>query len=373
MARWGVALVNLALVATSCSDDDAGTDDSAVVDETTTTTAGAELSGGDDTTTTSTTTTSTTTTAAPLPATASTGCSASSVDGSTTDGPQTLEYGGEQRKYLVSIPEAPAGVAAAAPLIIDLPGFTATAEDQAASTRLSTLGPERGYIVVTAEASLATVGTTTGPMWNIVDAFTGVREEDPEADVDLSESDDVAFLDALADHIGNSMCVDTARQYLTGMSVGAGMTTWATCQEGTRFAASAPVAGMTQGLTCPAEVVPPFITFHGDADSQVDYDGGNLSGFDLGIPAVEERAADFAQRQGCSATTTEETIGEDVIHITWDCPDGAAAEVYRILGGEHIWPGSPQPGANQTVDASELILDFFDTHPTDAIKEGTGS
>lgn len=373
MSRLALPFVAFAVLVTSCSGDDTDTDASGIDDTTTTIGGETEVGPDDDETTTTTSTSTTTTTTVPLPASASSGCAAPSVDATDLDGPQTLEYGGEQRKYLISVPEPPAAVAAAAPLIIDLPGFTATAEDQAESTRLSTLGPERGYIVVTAEASLATVGTTTGPMWNIVDSFTEVVEEDPDVDVDLSESDDVGFLDALADHIGDTMCVDTAREYLTGMSVGAGMTTWATCQEGTRFAASAPVAGMTQGLYCPAEVVPPFITFHGDADSQVDYNGGNLSGFDLGIPAVEERAADFAQRQGCSATTTEETIGEDVIHISWDCPEGAAAEVYRILDGEHIWPGSPQPGANQTVDASVLILDFFDTYPTDGTAGGTGT
>ena len=308
--------------------------------------------------------TSTTTTTAALPASASSGCSASSDDMAMLDGPQTLEVDGFERKYLIAVPDAQSSDDPA-PLVLDLPGFGATAEDQDASTRLSTLGTERGYIVVTPEASLATVGSATGPMWNVVDAFTGGEEpEEPTTeDVELSESDDVDFLDALVDHVEDTMCVDTDREYITGMSVGAGMTTWAVCQEGSRFAAAAPVAGMTQGLLCPAAEVPPFVTFHGDADSQVDYAGGNLSGFDLGIPAVEERAADFAQRQGCADTTTEERIGDDVIHIVWDCPPGAAAEVYRILGGEHVWPGSPSPGANQTVDATPLILDFFDSHP----------
>lgn len=202
----------------------------------------------------------------------------------------------------------------------------------------------------------------TGPMWNVVDAFTGVEADASTDDVDLSESDDVGFLDALADHLEATMCVDTAREYITGMSVGAGMATWASCQDGARFAATAPVAGMTQGLHCPAEEVPPFITFHGDADPAVEYAGGSLSGFELGIPGVEERAADFAQRQGCASATSEEPIGDDVIHIRWECPAGAAAEVYQILGGGHDWPGSPDPGATQTVDATALILDFFDAH-----------
>ena len=307
------------------------------------------------------TSTSTTTMpeAAMLPASASSGC-ASPADPTATEGAQTLDHGGAARKYLISVP-ADTGEQQPMPLVLDLPGFGTTAERQDESTQMASKGTERGYVVVTPEASLATVGTRTGPMWNIVDAFSDAPP-DPNADVDLSTSNDVGFLNALVDHLEETMCIDTDREYIAGMSVGAGMATWAICQDGTRFAAAGPVAGMTQGLSCPASTVPPFITFHGDADGQVDYAGGNLSGFDLGIPAVEERAADFAQRQGCSAETTETPVGDDVIHIVWDCPTGAGAEVYKVLGGGHVWPGSTGRGATQTVDATSLILDFFDNH-----------
>ena len=297
--------------------------------------------------------------AAGLPASA--GCSTDSDQSTGLEGPQTLAYGGNDRKYLISVP-ADTGEQAASPLVLDLPGFGSTSEGQDSSNQMASKGTERGYIVVTPEASPATVGPMTGPMWNIVGAFSDAPP-DPTADVDLSQSDDVGFLNALVDHVEDTLCVDTEREYIAGMSVGAGMTTWMICQDSSRFAAAAPVAGMTQGLSCPASTVPPFITFHGDADSQVEYAGGKLSGFDLGIPAVEERAADFAERQGCTANKTETPIGADVVHMVWDCPPGAGAEVYKILGGEHVWPGSAASRATQTVDATSLILDFFDQHP----------
>jgi polyhydroxybutyrate depolymerase len=307
-------------------------------------------------------TTTTTSGVAGSPASASSGCSDSQPEATALDGPQTLDYGGANRKYLISVP-TDAGERQAMPLVLDLPGFGSTSESQDQSTQMAAKGTQRGYVVVTPEASLATVGPMTGPMWNVVDAFS-TAPADTSADVDLSQSNDVGFLNALVDHLEQTTCVDTAREYISGMSVGAGMATWMICQDGTRFAAAAPVAGLTQGLSCPAATVPPFVTFHGDADSQVEYTGGKLSGFDLGIPAVEARAADFAQRQGCSSATTETPIGDDVVHIVWDCPPGAAAEVYKILGGDHVWPGSANPGATQTVDATSLILDFFDSHPS---------
>jgi poly(3-hydroxybutyrate) depolymerase len=35
------------------------------------------------------------------------------------------------------------------------------------------------------------------------------------------------------------------------------------------------------------------------------------------------------------------------------------------LGGGHTWPGMKPvtPGTTETIDASELMLDFFDKHP----------
>ena len=56
-----------------------------------------------------------------------------------------------------------------------------------------------------------------------------------------------------------------------------------------------------------------------------------------------------------------------MIHRVYDCPDGAAVELYIIVGGGHAWPGSQFSksiekivGPTTTeIDANDLIWAFF--------------
>jgi polyhydroxybutyrate depolymerase len=59
-----------------------------------------------------------------------------------------------------------------------------------------------------------------------------------------------------------------------------------------------------------------------------------------------------------------------VEHVTWPrCPKTGTVELYRVLGGGHTWPGaiaiqSDRLGeTTESTSATQLILDFFDTHP----------
>lgn len=289
---------------------------------------------------------------------ASKGCAAPATP--APSGVQTIDVDGVARRYLISVPNGAA--ATPRPIVLDLHGFTATAEAQDGLTDMARVGTERGYVVVTPEAVVASVGTTKGPLWNFTAAYNG-PDVNVGVETALPEGDDVVFLNDLVDRLEGEVCIDTDREYVTGMSAGAGMSTWLVCQPTQRFAAFAPVAGVTQGKSCPAATVPPAIIFHGDADPLVPYTGGDLVGFPLGIPGVEERAADFAKRDGCEAKPSVENIGADVVHSTWTCPKGGGLELYKVIGGGHTWPGSPtDTSATRTVDATALILDFFDAH-----------
>jgi polyhydroxybutyrate depolymerase len=48
-----------------------------------------------------------------------------------------------------------------------------------------------------------------------------------------------------------------------------------------------------------------------------------------------------------------------------------SVELYSIAGGGHTWPGAdidlgPADATTQTVDATQLTLDFFEAHPRNA-------
>ncbi len=315
----------------------------------------AGCSSGDDDTAPG-TTRATTTAPAPCP---------SAVGHDPEPTPQTFEIDGLERKYLLAVPEGYDG-ATPAPVVVDLHGFTSTAEAQDGASRLSEKGTKRGYVVVTPQALDADVGGGPQPLWNVFgaeDTSTTLPTSTTEP-VEEPVGNDLTFLNGLLDHLEDELCLDESREYVTGMSNGAGMSTWLVCQPSNRFAAAAYVSGINQVKACPASTVPPFIAFHGDADVPDPYTGGDLAGFPLGIPAVEDRVEEFGSKQGCSGERTEREVADDVVLISWSCPAGKAAELYKILGGSHSWPGSEStdPGTTQSIDASDLMLDFFDEH-----------
>jgi polyhydroxybutyrate depolymerase len=66
-------------------------------------------------------------------------------------------------------------------------------------------------------------------------------------------------------------------------------------------------------------------------------------------------------------------VAVDVERLAWaGCSDRGAVELYRIVGGGHTWPGatalrSERLGATtSSIDATKLVLDFFDAHPARA-------
>jgi poly(3-hydroxybutyrate) depolymerase/glycerophosphoryl diester phosphodiesterase len=207
------------------------------------------------------------------------------------------------------------------------------------------------------------------------------------------DSGDVQWIAALLDQVESTTCIDTNRVYVTGMSNGAMMTSTLSCALADRFAAAAPVAGITDPAGCaPARPVP-VMTFHGTDDPFLAYDGGlgpkalDLPASDgsgsigdqassgLSVPsdlaaAVPDRVKAWAARNDCSEGNGTTTIG-DVTPQQWTCPDGADVVLYTVNGGGHTWPGSafdPSIEAlvgptTTSVDATALIWQFFRAHP----------
>lgn len=290
---------------------------------------------------------------------------------------ETYDHSGFERTYLLSIPEGYDGTEPA-PVIVNMHGARGTAELQNGTSDLPARAGERGYIVVSPNALSSTVSTGSqvieGGIWNIAEGFTEPTTDTTgntttTIEAELAEGDDVGFINGLLDSLEETLCVDPAREYLTGKSNGAGMSIWLACQPGPRFAALAPVAGVNMTKFCPGTDVPPLVTFHGDADEPMPYAGGTVVDIELGVPSVDERLDEVAEASGCSSPT-ETPIGDDVIHRVWSCPDGGGLELYKVLGGGHTWPGQvPAPEGlgrvTSTIDATELMLDFFDSHTAD--------
>ena len=139
----------------------------------------------------------------------------------------------------------------------------------------------------------------------------------------------------------------------------------------------------------PAPVRPlRFLAFHGTADPLVAYGGGPIGPLGRlsqrrpgwagrGVTApIEQVAADWARLALGHSPAAPHVVpvtgapGEFAVErLSWPAPHGSAsapsAELYRIIGGGHTWPGGAQylPSrivgpAVQGLDATGILLDF---------------
>ncbi|HZA00260.1 MAG TPA: PHB depolymerase family esterase [Acidimicrobiales bacterium] len=286
--------------------------------------------------------------------------------------PQILTVDGLEREYVVHVPPAHDGTEAA-PLILSLHGFGGDIAGQDASTGLPSAAGARGYIVVTpqgapldvpddvpgAAEAAAFEGVT---FWNFFGSDPGEVVVNGTA-VPLGDigADDVAFVDALLDRLLDEHCIDPDRVFATGMSNGAGMSTTLGCELGDRFAAIAPVAGVNLGGACPGDDPVSVLAIHGDADAVAGYEGNALMGFELGNPSVPDRMSAWAARDGCDAPPRTERSTRGLVVTRWSgCADGTEVELWTLAGGTHEWPRTEGPSNRAGIDATEVVLDFFD-------------
>jgi polyhydroxybutyrate depolymerase len=287
----------------------------------------------------------------------------------------TTTSGGAERWYFRHVPPTYDGTEPT-PVVLDLHGYAEGAAVHVKMSDLGAYGDQQGFVTITPQGS----GTSV-PRWDTA-----------------LDSPDLDFIGDLLDEVDDTLCVDRDRVFVTGLSNGAFLTSALACRYADRVAAAAPVAGIRNIDGCDPSRPVPVVAFHGTADTFVAYDGGygssvaNLpardgSGKTLGEqgaatttttapgtpkPAtVEDITADWAKRNGCSAKKAETKVASDVTLLAWSCPKGDEAELYRVEGGGHSWPGSAFSKqvasvvgkTTESISANELMWKFFQEHP----------
>jgi polyhydroxybutyrate depolymerase len=316
------------------------------------------------------------------PATTAAATTSTTLPRCTVERPTKLEridltVRGKARYALVHIPERWDG-AAPVPVVLSFHGLGASATQQRSTDGFVASSDKDEFIVVYPQAG-GTLGAF-GAAW------------------DLRGTGEVAYVEALLADLARRACVDTSRVYATGLSYGGAMTDLIACELADQIAAAAPVSAYIPKRACTPSRPVPVLSFHGVEDKLLPYAGGGNSSQ---LP-FESWGDDWAERNGCAGKPSEKQYRATVEELSYaDCK--APVVLYRVHENGHTWPGRPlgldrdalvdffsgkESGtpyplmvalgltpeefadtislANADIDASDMILKFFEQHQLSA-------
>lgn len=267
----------------------------------------------------------------------------------------SITHDGIQREYLLYIP-AIYTASSSSPLIINYHGYGSNASEQMFYGDFRSIADSVGFIVVHPEGTL--FGGLTH--WN-VGGWTGG-----------STVDDVGFTEALLDSLAAIYSIDATRVYATGMSNGGFMSFLLACQLSEKIAAIASVTGSmtpeTYNNSNPQHPTP-ILQMHGTSDAVVPYIGASWT------KSINEVIQYWTGFNNCYPTPDITMLpdlnpndGSIVEHSLYSGGDnGVSVEHYKIMGGDHTWPGSAiyLPGTNYDINASVEIWKFFSKYDID--------
>jgi polyhydroxybutyrate depolymerase len=265
----------------------------------------------------------------------------------------TVVAGGMQRTYLIHVPPA---VARPAPLVLVFHGGGGAPAGMMRSVGMNDVADRNHFIVVYP----AGVGRARGGTWDI-----GTPDS-------RSQADDVGFVQAILQEVGQRYPIDPRRIYATGESMGGVFSYRLACEMSETFAAVAPVAASMDYPGCRPRSPVAVFDVHGTADDVIPLNGGLVPLTPMGRtwPPVEQGISFWTRADGCPGASTTRSDGpETTCRIFQSCR--APVEACLVTNGGHAWPGSPPLRwqqrygvyVSQTFPTSERVWAFFAANP----------
>jgi polyhydroxybutyrate depolymerase len=246
---------------------------------------------------------------------------------------KSITHGGKSRKYILYVPE---DWSAGMPLLLNLHGYTMTAEEQIEYGDFRDIADTNGFIIAHPQGTKDIRGNTC---WNV--GWVVPPSIPFVGGMALCSADDVGFLTEMISEIGDDYSTNPNSVFSTGMSNGGFMSYHLACQGMTAGIAS--VTGSMSDHTyanCSASGIP-VLDIHGTDDSIVAYDGSTI--YNVSTPEV---VAKWVDNNGLNETPATSVDG-DITHDIY--AGGSPVEHYKIDGWGHEWPDW----------ASTTVWDFF--------------
>lgn len=240
----------------------------------------------------------------------------------------------------------------AAPLVLNLHGYTSNGNQQSLYTNFQAIADTAGFIIAHPDGTIE--ATTSQRFWNF--GILGANV------------DDIGFLEALIDTLSAHYTINPNRIYSVGMSNGGFMSYCLAC-ETDRFAAVGSVTGSMSVVmynSCTPSRPTPTIRIHGTSDNVVPYAGNSTS------KGAEEVTLFWANQNNCNTTpaitqvpNTSTSDGATAEHYVYSGgTNGNTVELYKVTGGGHTWPDAtvslPSNGNTcRDFNATKEIWRFF--------------
>ncbi len=233
-------------------------------------------------------------------------------------------------------------------LILDMHGWTMTADKEDLNTTMRALGTEHGFVVLQPTAPGLSGGDEI-PTW--------VFDEHP------------APVFTVVEEAAEMFQIDPKRRHATGFSQGGHMTWRMLCQHASFWASVAPLAGVKgcafDGDDMPVEEVDILVVFGRD-DAILKFDENGQWQVDQALAAWPFGAGEVIDESEGHLATRYTTDSGTVLEF-WEHDYKAQS---MILAG-HCFPGSDDvgPGINfgcaeaDTFHLGQLVMDFFLAHP----------
>jgi polyhydroxybutyrate depolymerase len=225
-------------------------------------------------------------------------------------GETTLAVNGKTRALLVRLPPGYDG-GRAQPILFAFHGAGSTGPAFEPEFALGAAWRGRGVVVYPTALTVTADGPTT---WR--------RDSD----------DDLAFLDAMIDHLGDRLCLDRARVFVAGFSSGGYFANTAGCRRGDRIRAIVSAAGGDRDFDDRCRGNPAVQIVIGAQDSVVPYGGAP------GVTNLDHahRARDhFVAVNGCQPRTRPV---DPAPCVEYQGCKASAPVVYCEHPGGHVWP-----------------------------------
>lgn len=270
-----------------------------------------------------------------------------------------LQSGNFSRSYILHLPPESSRLRPT-PIVIVFHGADITAGQMSHITHFSAVADLHGFAVLFPQGYQR--------IWAVPGSSTPAEQ---------AGIDDIAFVRALLDSVGQLYGLDSSRVVATGISNGGIFTEVLGCSMADRLIGIAPVAGLMRRNTAasciPARRISVF-EIHGTDDPIAAY--GGVPGLANGFLSFTDTLRFWANFDGCLKTPVASQLAataHDNTTVTAlaysSCSSGTEVTGYAVNGGGHAWPGGEPVGViddvgvtSQQFDASELIWSFLDRH-----------